>query len=125
MNAVLSCAAAASVALLPRSDGERAVAKPFAEAARVEAILGRKGAPQPDGVLKFSFPRRDMSVTVRGVSVKPGLALGTWVAFGDVAPGQAMVMGDLVLAENEVEDVGARAAGRQRRVDGAAQSPPR
>jgi uncharacterized protein DUF1259 len=105
MNAVLSCAAAASVALLLAPAASAQSPKPFAEAARVEAILGRKGAPQPDGVLKFSFPRSDMSVTVRGVSVKPGLALGTWIAFGDVAPGQAMVMGDVVLAENEVEDV--------------------
>src|SRR5215467_10898349 len=78
-------------------------AKPFSSAAGVEAALGRKGAPQPDGALKFSFPRSDMAVTVRGVAVKPGLALGTWLAFSDVAPGQAMAMGDLVLADNEVE----------------------
>jgi hypothetical protein len=79
--------------------------KPFSSAAGVEAALGRKGAPQPDGALKFSFPRGDMTVTVRGVTVKPGFALGTWLAFADVAPGQAMMMGDLVLAESEVEDV--------------------
>jgi len=79
--------------------------KPFSSAAGVEAALGRTGAPQPDGALKFSFPRSDMTVTVRGVAVKPGLALGTWLAFSDVAPGQAMAMGDLVLADNEVEDV--------------------
>jgi hypothetical protein len=78
---------------------------PFSSAAGVEAALGRKGAPQPDGALKFSFPRSDMTVTVHGVAVKPGFALGTWLAFSDVAPGQAMAMGDLVLAENEVEDV--------------------
>jgi hypothetical protein len=79
--------------------------KPFSSAAGVETALGRKGAPQPDGALKFSFPRGDMTVTVRGVVVKPGLALGTWLAFSDVAPGEAMAMGDLVLADNEVEDV--------------------
>src|SRR5262249_44851107 len=57
---------------------------PFSNVAVVEAALGRKGAPQPDGVLKFSFPRADMAVTVKGVLVKPGLALGSWVAFADV-----------------------------------------
>jgi hypothetical protein len=100
--------AAGVVAVLlvaPVSLGVAQQPKPFASAAGVEAALGRKGAPQPDGALKFSFPRSDMTVTVRGVAVKPGLALGTWLAFSDVTPGQAMVMGDLVLAENEVEDV--------------------
>jgi hypothetical protein len=82
-----------------------AQAKPFSSAAAVEAALGRKGAPQPDGVLKFSFPRGDMTVTVRGVAVKPGLALGTWIAFGDASGGGAVVMGDLVLAESEVSPV--------------------
>lgn len=82
-----------------------AQAKPFSSSAAVEAALGRKGAPQPDGVLKFSFPRSDMSVVVRGVAVKPGLALGTWIAFADATGGGAMVMGDLVLSESEVSPV--------------------
>src|SRR3954465_6266003 len=79
--------------------------KPFGEAAAVETALGRKGAPQPDGVLKFSFPRSDLSVTVAGVPVKPGLALGSWLGFADIGKGNAMVMGDLVLTEEEVENV--------------------
>jgi hypothetical protein len=78
---------------------------PFAEGAAVEAALGRKGAPQPDGVLKFSFPRSDLSVTVAGVPVKAGFALGSWVAFADVGRGMAMAMGDIVLTEDEVENV--------------------
>lgn len=79
--------------------------KPFSASAAVETALGRKGTTQPDGVLKFAFPRGDMSVTVHGVAVKPGFALGTWLAFADMASGGAMVMGDLVLAESEVEPV--------------------
>lgn len=78
---------------------------PFAEGAAVEAALGRKGAPQPDGVLKFAFPRSDLSVTVAGVPVKAGFALGSWVAFVDVGNGMAMAMGDIVLTEDEVENV--------------------
>jgi uncharacterized protein DUF1259 len=78
---------------------------PFRETAAVESALGRKGAPQPDGVLKFSFPRSDLSVTVGGVVVKPGLALGSWLGFASMGDGEAMVMGDLVLIESEVENV--------------------
>ena len=77
----------------------------FFAGAAVEAALGRKGTPQPDGVLKFAFPRSDLSVTVAGVPVKAGFALGSWVAFADHGKGMAMVMGDLVLTEDEVENV--------------------
>ena len=73
--------------------------------ASVEAALGRKGAMQPGNVIKFSFPRSDLSVNVGGVTLKPALALGGWVAFKEVAAGQAMAMGDLVLTEDEVGPV--------------------
>jgi hypothetical protein len=70
----------------------------------VEEALGRSGQPQADGAYKFGLPRGDLKVTVDGVQVKPALALGSWVAFS--SPGQdAMVMGDLVLAEDEVSPV--------------------
>ena len=70
----------------------------------VEQALGRAGQQQPDGAYKFGLPRGDLNVTVEGVQVKPALALGSWLAFS--SPGQgAMVMGDLVLAENEVAPV--------------------
>jgi hypothetical protein len=70
----------------------------------VESAMGRAGQPQPGDVYKFSMPRSDLKVTVGGVSVKPGLALGSWVAFKKMGD-QAMAMGDLVLAESEVEPV--------------------
>ncbi len=73
--------------------------------ASVEAALGRKGAMQPGNVIKFSFPRSDLSVNVGGVTLKPALALGGWVAFKETAKGQAMAMGDLVLTEDEVSPV--------------------
>lgn len=70
----------------------------------VEQALGRSGQLQADGAYKFGLPRGDLKVTVDDVQVKPTLALGSWVAFS--APGQdAMVMGDLVLAEDEVSPV--------------------
>jgi len=71
----------------------------------VEQALGRKGTPNPGGVIKFSFPRTDLSVTIGGVTLKPALALGGWVAFKGISTGQAMAMGDLVLTEDEVSPV--------------------
>ena len=70
----------------------------------VDDAMGRPGQDQPDGAHKFGLPRSDMKVTVAGVEVRPALALGSWVAFSK--PGSdSMVMGDLVLAEDEVEPV--------------------
>jgi hypothetical protein len=70
----------------------------------VDAAMGRKGAIQPGDVYKFGMPRKDMQVTVNGITIKPGLALGSWVAFKKMGS-DAMVMGDLVLSEDEVEPV--------------------
>ncbi|HET7789467.1 MAG TPA: DUF1259 domain-containing protein [Gemmatimonadales bacterium] len=70
----------------------------------VEQALGRPGAPQPGDVYKFGLPRTDLAVRVGGVVVKPALALGSWVAFKPAGSG-ALVMGDLVLTESEVEPV--------------------
>jgi len=71
----------------------------------VERALGRAGMAQPYGVMRFSFPRGDLHVTVDGVAIRPALALGSWLAFRRVEGGVAMVMGDLVLAEDEVAPV--------------------
>ncbi|HYK12048.1 MAG TPA: DUF1259 domain-containing protein [Gemmatimonadales bacterium] len=71
----------------------------------VDQALGRAGAMQPGDVYKFGFPRSDLHVTVGGVSIKPSLALGSWVAFKQGTDGQVTLMGDLVLTEHEVEPV--------------------
>jgi hypothetical protein len=77
---------------------------PASDFKAVEQALGRSGQPQADGAYKFGLPRGDLKVTVEDVQVKPALALGSWVAFS--SPGSdAMVMGDLVLAEDEVSPV--------------------
>jgi len=70
----------------------------------VEQALGRSGQSQADGAYKFGLPRGDLKVTVDGVQVKPTLALGSWIAFSSPGP-DAMLMGDLVLAEDEVSPV--------------------
>src|SRR2546425_1182512 len=47
----------------------------------VDDAMGRAGQDQPDGVRRYSMPRSDLSVTVEGVQIKAGLALGSWSAF--------------------------------------------
>jgi hypothetical protein len=71
----------------------------------VDAAMGRPGQDQPDGTHKYALPRKDMNVTVNGVQIKAGLALGSWVAFKATSQGNAMAMGDLVLTEDEVGPV--------------------
>jgi hypothetical protein len=73
---------------------------------KVEQAMGRPGQQQPDGVMKFGFPRSDLKVVVAGTNIKAGLALGSWVAFS--SSGESMVMGDLVLLEDEVAPVMAK-----------------
>src|SRR5207244_4739448 len=55
-------------------------------------------------VHRYGFPRTDLTVTLDGVTIKPALALGGWVAFKPMH-GEAMVMGDLVLLETEINPV--------------------
>jgi hypothetical protein len=71
----------------------------------VTSAIGRAGAVQPDGAMKYGFPRSDLDVTLDGVKLRPALALGSWVAFKRMGRNEAMVMGDLVLTEKEVPAV--------------------
>jgi hypothetical protein len=70
----------------------------------VEDAIGRPGQAQPGDVIRFGLPRKDLHVTLDGVEVKAGFALGSWVAFKKDGA-TAMVMGDLVLTQDEVEPV--------------------
>jgi hypothetical protein len=72
---------------------------------KVDQALGKAGTDRPAGVHKYGLTRTDLHVTLDGVVVKPTLALGGWLAFKEAGPGQAMVMGDLVLTETEVNPV--------------------
>jgi hypothetical protein len=71
--------------------------------AKVDEAMGRKAAVTDD-VHRFGFPRTDLNVTLDGVVIKPSLALGGWVAFKPMH-GAAMVMGDLVLLQSEINPV--------------------
>src|SRR6202051_1913400 len=70
---------------------------------KLDDAFGRKAAVTDD-VHRYGFPRTDLTVTLDGVTIKPALALGGWIAFKP-AHGGAMVMGDLVLLETEINPV--------------------
>ena len=73
---------------------------------KVDAIFGRAPA-KSDNAVGYGFPRSDLNVTLDGVAIKPAFALGGWVAFAPMGE-QAMVMGDLVLTESEINPVMAK-----------------
>ena len=78
---------------------------PSGDWSAVDSALGRTGMPQAGGVVRYGFPRSDLQVTADGVQLKPGFALGSWVAFKRIGANQVMAMGDLVLTEQEVAPV--------------------
>jgi hypothetical protein len=71
---------------------------------KVDDAFGRKAAVVAGDAHRYGFPRTDLNVTLDGVAIKPALALGGWVAFKPMH-GDAMVMGDLVLLETEINSV--------------------
>src|SRR5215469_7030498 len=71
---------------------------------KVDDAFGRKAAAVAGDAHRYGFPRTDLNVTLDGVTIKPALALGGWVAFKPMN-GDAMVMGDLVLLETEINPV--------------------
>jgi hypothetical protein len=70
---------------------------------KVDGALGRTATVSGD-VHRYGFPRSDLQVTLDGVTIRPALALGGWAAFSPMERG-AMVMGDLVLLETEINPV--------------------
>src|SRR5882724_2030066 len=72
---------------------------------RVGEALGKPGQEMPGGVYRVGLPRTDLHVKLDGVDIKPGLALGSWVAFEKMGEQDGMVMGDLVLTQDEVSPV--------------------
>jgi Domain of Unknown Function (DUF1259) len=76
------------------------------DTATIEAISGLKGVSnQTEGTFKVSKPRDDVSVTVEQTQMAPFMGLTSWAAFMPSGKDSAMVMGDLVLFEDEVNPV--------------------
>jgi hypothetical protein len=75
------------------------------DAARIERLTGAKGAlDEGAGVFKVSAPRGDIEVRAGGVRLTPAMGLTSWAAF-QRAGTRTMVMGDLVLLEDQVNPV--------------------
>ena len=97
-------------ALLPSVIGSVVVALATSASAqeidwqKVDTAFGRKAAVVSGDVHRYGFPRTDLTVTLDGVTIKPALALGGWIAFKP-ANGAAMAMGDLVLLDTEINPV--------------------
>lgn len=73
------------------------------DTARIDQITGSKGTMNDaEGVFKVSFPRDDVKVTVDGVAMPPFMGLTSWAAFKPGMAAEAMVMGDIVLFQDEV-----------------------
>ena len=72
--------------------------------AKVAEALGKSGTTMPGNVYRIGLPRTDIKATLDGVELKPGFALGGWLAFEPMG-NQAMAMGDLVLLGEEVGPV--------------------
>lgn len=82
---------------------KEAVAK--LDTARIEQLTGAKGTwNEQEQVFKVGLPRSDITATVAGVKMSVPMGLGGWAAFKACEHG-AMVMGDNVLLEDQVNPV--------------------
>lgn len=91
-------------ALLLLSVSTARPAEPAIDTGAVQAAIGRPGQIMDGGVYRVAFPRSDLSVTIGGIKLLPGFALGSYAAFIPTAQG-ALVIGDLVLLDTEVKPV--------------------
>jgi hypothetical protein len=73
------------------------------DTAKIDQLTALKGKMSgKEGVYKVTFPRKDVKVVVDGWTMPPFMGLGTWAAFTTTQNG-AMLMGDTVLFEDEVD----------------------
>ena len=108
-TAIVACVMLVSLAtvLVP---GDGAAARTFSRQPTdvdwdaVQDALGRSGTMMAGDVFRIGMPRTDLKVTVNGVAVQPAFALGSYAAFKQYDDG-TMVMGDLVLLDEEVNAV--------------------
>ncbi len=75
------------------------------DTAKIERLTGVKGQLNAkEGVLKVNVPRSDLNITVAGVKLTPPMGLTSWAAFAKAGQ-QTMVMGDMVMLEDQVNPV--------------------
>jgi hypothetical protein len=89
-----------SVALCAATIG---IASGAFDTAKIDQITGLKGKfNEKEGVYRVTFPRSDVKIAVDGWTMPPFMGLGTWAAFTPASNTEAMVMGDTVIFEDEV-----------------------
>ncbi len=86
-------------------DAPFSVAEEKLDTAKIEQLTGAKGQlNEKEGVFKVNAPRTDLNITVAGVKMTPPMGLTSWAAFQKVGD-QTMVMGDMVVLEDQVNPV--------------------
>jgi hypothetical protein len=76
------------------------------DTAQIEQLTGLKGSlNKEEGVFKVTVPRSDVPISVDGWRMPPFMGLTSWAAFTQGKKAEAMVMGDLVLMQDEVNPV--------------------
>jgi hypothetical protein len=98
----MDCMIALTAVILAASPHTHAAAL---DTARIEQLTGAKGRlDRVAGVFKVSVPRTDLALAVGGVKLTPPSGLTSWAAFEPMGA-EAMVMGDMVLTEDQVNPV--------------------
>src|SRR5215471_1821197 len=108
-SGIVAAVALLSIAIVLVSSTAAAVGAPAQQTSdvdwnAVQDALGRPGTMMAGDVFRIGMPRTDLKVTVNDVPVQAGFALGSYAAFKQFEDG-AMVMGDLVLLDTEVNAV--------------------
>ena len=106
VQALAICAMTTIGAAAGAQESGQGAGGPAVDWKKVDEAMGISAAVSGD-VHRYGFPRSDLQVTLDGVTIRPALALGGWAAFKP-AHGGAMVMGDLVLLDTEINPVMAR-----------------
>jgi hypothetical protein len=97
------CAALCASLLAPLAQAQKK--PPALDTAKIEELTGLKGSlDAKEGVFKVSMPRADLTVSIAGVRMTPPMGLTAWAAFTR-AGAHVMVMGDMVVLEDQVNPV--------------------
>ncbi len=106
MKKIVFVLAGAFILSLPAHPGLAQENKNPAWTQQVEKITGLKGTyNEKENVFKVASPRTDVKVTVEQIPVAPFMGLTSWAAFTKSSKNKMMVMGDLVLFQDEVNTV--------------------
>ena len=105
VGAVMGLSACASTSEQGQSTSQEQASTSSTDWDTVGQAMGKDGKLMKGDVYRIDLPRSDLKVTSQGVEIKPALSLGSYTAFKDMGNGNAMVMGDLVLTEDEYNKV--------------------